>query len=122
MHLRPLTDGRGSSAGTRSIVVVLLETTSFVTEVWAVRDICFAARSLDAEGGISAFGGPAGADDDGESFESVGVVLAVGWRDVADVAAARALKTDDAVLACELEESTVPGMSPTGDSFSSTRG
>jgi hypothetical protein len=51
---------------------------SFVTEVWAIRDICFAARSLGAEGGISAFAGPAAADDDGESFESMGVVLAVG--------------------------------------------
>lgn len=122
MHLRPLTEGRGSRAGMRSIDVSPFD----VEPLWPVagefREDCLAARSAVWGVDISGFA-VAEAEKLGESLKAMGVRLEVGRRDEAVVTAApwRAvvLNIDEAALLYELAESTVLGMSVNGDSVSS---
>lgn len=68
---------------------------------------------------MSSLEGTPAKEDEGESFDVRGVPPAVGKRDEVGAAPGLELKTDEAELASELVESTVPGIS--GESVSSTR-
>jgi hypothetical protein len=80
-----------------------------------------AFTSEGAEAGMSRVAGAEARLADGDPLEARGVTLAVGKREEADVAGGRALNTDEAALVCELAESKALGMSPRGESCSSTR-
>lgn len=122
MHLRPLTEGVGSRAVLRSMTRSLSDVEPLGTmagEVW--KDV-FEARSAVSVEDMSGMTAAEANDWVGESLNAVGVRLDVGRRDDAAMAApclADELKMDEAALLYELAESTVQGMSASGESFSS---
>ena len=112
MHFMPLTDGKGSRAGTRSAGGWPCDDEPSSTVGMLCREACL-AWLLVTDAGISGLDAGAG-ELESESLR----------RDEGAVADGRSelLNMDEAELACELEDPTVLGISAVGDSLSSAWG
>ena len=125
MHLLPLTEGIGSRAGVRAKEFEFSDVDPLSRAPAAeVSEGYAAARSLADEVDMSGVEEAAVRKcDDGESLDARGVRLAAERCDDEDEAVApgrrEPLKMEEPVLLRELVESTVPGISPAGESLSS---
>lgn len=114
MHFMPLTDGKGSRAGTRSAGGRSCDKEPLSTTGRVCREACLAwSMGADANADMSGLGAGAG-ELESESLR----------RDEGAVADGRSelLNMDDAELACELADPTVLGISAVGDALSSAGG